>query len=74
MSNFLTYVSSAANGQDSNISIDQIFEDFLFNDLNDFDNISAEASKGSLDEQVAESNDKKRKQRSSSTDPKKDRR
>mmetsp|Transcript_28390 Transcript_28390/g.47981 ORF Transcript_28390/g.47981 Transcript_28390/m.47981 type:complete len:303 (+) Transcript_28390:23-931(+) len=73
MSNFLTYVSSAANGN-SNISIDQIFEDFLFHDISDFDNVNADESKGSSDGHVTESSDKKRKQSSSSSDPKKDRR
>jgi hypothetical protein len=80
MSSFLPYVSSAtkSNGENS-ISIDQIFEDFLFNDLSDFDGVNFDMI-GDQGSGVARSggeggdNDKKRKQSNISVDQKKDRR
>jgi hypothetical protein len=80
MSSFLPYVSSATNSNGENsISIDQIFEDFLFNDLSDFDGVNFDmigdqGSGAARSGREGEDNDKKRKQSNISVDQKKDRR
>lgn len=83
------YVSHDANGHEKLISLEEVFEDFLFNDFSDFGGgafgdfmcdedknmqSSASSSSSSSSDSGGNDNGKKRKQTGMSADQKKDRR